>query len=98
MRIIGVSKDVWESGMSSRESAASYRLYAVYCAEKAREFLEPGRKLALLAMAQAWSRLAEQVDKSARYDADLAGDLAGNSAGPVRAEGPADVGGNQTIC
>jgi hypothetical protein len=45
--------------------------------------------LALLAMAQAWSRLAEQVDKSARHDPDM--------AGPVKAEGPTDVGSNQTI-
>ena len=80
--------------MSSRELGACYRLYAAYCAEKAQEILEPGRRLALLAMAQAWSRLAEQVDKSARYDA---GTLAGNLAGPVKAEGPTDVGSNQTI-
>lgn len=79
--------------MSSRELGACYRLYAAYCAEKAQEILEPGRRLALLAMAQAWSRLADQVDKSARYDADLAGNL----AGPVEAEGPTDVGSNQTI-
>jgi hypothetical protein len=83
--------------MSSRELAACYRLYAAYCAEKAQELLEPGRKLALLAMAQAWSRLAEQVDKSARYDADLAGDLTGDLAEPVKAEGPADAGSDQTI-
>jgi hypothetical protein len=83
--------------MASPELAACYRLYAAYCVEKAQESLEPGRKTALLAMAQAWSRLAEHIDKSVRYDADLTGDLAGNSAGPVKAEGPADVGSNQTI-
>jgi hypothetical protein len=51
--------------MSPNEMAACYRLYAAYCAEFAQADLEPGRKVALLDMAQAWARLAEQIDKSA---------------------------------
>jgi hypothetical protein len=46
--------------MSSGEVIA-YRLYAVYCVEIARELADPGRKAALLNMAQAWVALANQV-------------------------------------
>ncbi len=42
----------------------AYRLYAVYCVEIARELAEPGRKAALLSMAQAWVALADQVEKA----------------------------------
>ena len=49
--------------MSPGEAAASYRLYAVYCAEIAQTVSDSGRKVALLDMAQAWVRLAEHVDK-----------------------------------
>jgi hypothetical protein len=48
--------------MSPGEVAASYRLYAVYCAEIAQTLTDSGRKVALLDMAQAWARLAEHVD------------------------------------
>jgi hypothetical protein len=37
----------------------AYRLYAVYCVEIARELADPGRKAALLSIAQAWIVLAE---------------------------------------
>jgi hypothetical protein len=50
--------------MSPSEVAACYRLYAAYCAEFAQYPLEPGRKVALLNMAQAWARLADQVEKN----------------------------------
>jgi hypothetical protein len=50
-------------GMSPREAAASYRLYAVYCAEIAQTVTDSARKVALLDMAQAWAKLAEHVDK-----------------------------------
>lgn len=50
-------------GMSPGEAAASYRLYAVYCAEIAQTVTDSGRKVALLDMAQAWAKLAEHVDK-----------------------------------
>jgi hypothetical protein len=43
--------------------AASYRLYAVYCAEIAQTVTDSARKVALLDMAQAWAKLAEHVDK-----------------------------------
>jgi hypothetical protein len=49
--------------MPLSEVAACYRLYAVYCAELAQNSLEPGRKVALLNMAQAWVRLADQVER-----------------------------------
>lgn len=49
--------------MSSGEVIA-YRLYAVYCVEIAREFADPGRKAALLSIAQAWIVLADQVEKA----------------------------------
>lgn len=50
-------------GMSPGEAAASYRLYAVYCAEIAQTVTDSARKVALLDMAQAWARLAELADK-----------------------------------
>jgi hypothetical protein len=49
--------------MSPGESAASYRLYAVYCAEIAQTVTDSARRVALLDMAQAWAKLAEHVDK-----------------------------------
>ena len=49
--------------MSPGEAAASYRLYAVYCAEIAQTVTDSARKVALLDMAQAWAKLAEHVDK-----------------------------------
>lgn len=50
--------------MSPREVAASYRLYAAYCFEAARVTVDPGRRLALLNMAQAWTDLADATQKS----------------------------------
>ncbi len=50
-------------GMSPGEVIA-YRLYAVYCVEIARELADPGRKAALLGIAQAWIVLADQVEKA----------------------------------
>jgi len=54
--------------MSPGEAAASYRLYAVYCAEIAQTVTNPARKVALLDMAQAWAKLAEHVAKDAPPD------------------------------
>ncbi len=50
--------------MSRREAAASYQLYAAYCFEAARVMADPGRRLALLNMAQAWTDLADHTQKS----------------------------------
>jgi hypothetical protein len=49
--------------MSPAEAAASYRLYALYCAEIAQTVTDSARKVALLDMAQAWAKLAEHVDQ-----------------------------------
>jgi hypothetical protein len=49
--------------MSPGEAAASYRLYAAYCAEIAQTVTDSARRVALLDMAQAWANLAEHVDK-----------------------------------
>jgi hypothetical protein len=49
--------------MSLSKVAACYRLYAVNCAELAQDTLELGRRVALLNMAQAWVRLADQVER-----------------------------------
>jgi hypothetical protein len=54
--------------MSPGESAASYRLYAVYCAEIAQTVTDSARRVALLDMAQAWAKLAEHVDKDRPSD------------------------------
>jgi len=58
--------------MSRHELAAGYRLYAAYCAEVAREPVDPGRRAALLNMAQAWARLAEQLEAQAAAEASSA--------------------------
>jgi hypothetical protein len=42
----------------------AYRLYAVHCVEIARELADPGRKAALLSIAQAWIVLADQLEKA----------------------------------
>ena len=49
--------------MSPTELVACYRLYASNCMEFAQE-LAPGRRLALLDIAQAWLNLADQVAKN----------------------------------
>ena len=49
--------------MSPGEAAASYRLYAAYCAEIAQNVTDSARKVALLDMAQAWAKLAEHVER-----------------------------------
>jgi hypothetical protein len=54
--------------LSPREVAASYRLYAAYCGEVARDALDAGRKVALLNMAQAWAKLAERVENKSETD------------------------------
>jgi hypothetical protein len=61
LRICRSTHGTW--GMSPGEVAASYRLYAAYCAEIAQTVTDSARKVALLDMAQAWARLAEHVDK-----------------------------------
>jgi hypothetical protein len=54
-----------DEGMSPGEVIA-YRLYAVYCVEIARELADPGRKAALLSIAQAWLVLADQLETAGR--------------------------------
>jgi hypothetical protein len=44
----------------------AYRLYAVYCDGIARELADPGRKAALLSIAQAWIVLADQLETAGR--------------------------------
>jgi hypothetical protein len=51
--------------MSPSEMAACYRLYAAYCAEIAQDPVGPGRKAALLNMAQAWVKLADSIERHA---------------------------------
>jgi hypothetical protein len=58
-----VKVHVGTRGMSRGEAAASYRLYAAYCAEIAQTVTDSARKVALLDMAQAWAKLAEVADK-----------------------------------
>ena len=60
-----VRQTYWGWGMSPGEVIA-YRLYAVYCVEIARELADPGRKAALLSIAQAWIVLADQVERAGR--------------------------------
>lgn len=47
----------------SREDAACYRLYAANCVEIAQNVGETERRLFLFKMAQAWGRLADQVER-----------------------------------
>ena len=48
-------------------SANDYRVRAKLCQDIAREMDSPG-KLILLQMARAWLRLADQADRSRKYD------------------------------
>ena len=49
--------------MTGTELVAGYRLNAANCFDLAKEFPDPGRKLALLDMAAAWLRLAEITEE-----------------------------------
>ncbi|HTP93940.1 MAG TPA: hypothetical protein VMJ52_19505, partial [Xanthobacteraceae bacterium] len=77
---VSTSKDVRGPGMAPREVAACYRLYAAYCAEVAAGALPSARKVALLDMAQAWSKLADLTEKAAEQIADK--HLSHSSASP----------------
>jgi hypothetical protein len=57
------SKDVWGEAVSA-EDVACYRLYAANCVEIAENIPDTGRRVFLLRMAQAWGRLADQLEKS----------------------------------
>ena len=54
--------------MPGREAARQYRLRARHCLEIAGDLSDPKEKLAMLDMAQAWSKLAEQAKKNGRAD------------------------------
>lgn len=49
--------------MSPSNVAACYRLYAADCVERAQHVADSGHKVALLDLAQAWARLAEQIER-----------------------------------
>jgi hypothetical protein len=49
--------------MSPSSLAVCYRLYAADCVERAQHVVDSGHKVALLDMAQAWARLAEQIER-----------------------------------
>ena len=49
----------------SAEDVACYRLYAANCVEMAEQIADTERRVFLLRMAQAWTKLADQVAKSA---------------------------------
>jgi|GEM_PF-6490953 hypothetical protein len=49
-----------------KEDTACYRLYAANCLEIARRVSDTNRRLFLLKMAQAWGRLADQVENQFR--------------------------------
>lgn len=51
------------TGISPSSVVACYRLYAAYCVDSAQHVSDSGHKVALLDMAQAWSRLAEQIER-----------------------------------
>jgi hypothetical protein len=46
-----------------REAAACYRLYAANCLEIAENIRDRERRIFLLRVAQAWNRLADQVER-----------------------------------
>jgi hypothetical protein len=56
----------------SKEDVACYRLYAANCVELAERVSDGDRRLFLLRMAQAWGRLANQVEKNVPNNADAA--------------------------
>jgi hypothetical protein len=61
------SNDMRVLGMSARkEDVACYRLYAANCLEIAARVSDTDRRLFLLRMAQAWGKLADQVEKRCR--------------------------------
>jgi hypothetical protein len=49
----------------SAQDVACYRLYAATCIEIAEHIPDTQRRVFLLRMAQAWGRLADQVEKNA---------------------------------
>jgi hypothetical protein len=50
--------------MSSSDQAAVYRLNSAHCIDHSRHVKNPDKKAQLLAAAQAWRVLAEQVEKN----------------------------------
>ena len=56
----------------SKEDVACYRLYAANCVELAERVSDTERRLFLLRMAQAWARLADQVERNELNNPDEA--------------------------
>jgi hypothetical protein len=52
------------------EDVARYRLYAANCIESAEHVPDADRRVFLLRMAQAWIKLAEQVERNGEADPD----------------------------
>jgi hypothetical protein len=55
---------IWLGFMSSSDQAATYRLNSAHCIDRSRHVNNPDKKAQLLAAAQAWRVLAEQVEKN----------------------------------
>jgi hypothetical protein len=64
----------------NREDVACYRLYAANCAETAERISDTERKLFFLRMAQAWAKLAAQVERAAASDSEAHLDRYGDQA------------------
>jgi hypothetical protein len=77
-RLVAASKDIVGDMSAPRETVACYRLYAAHCLEIAENIPDRDRRIFLLRTAQAWTRLADHVEK---YGNDAAaGDGAGGSS------------------
>jgi hypothetical protein len=63
------------------DMAACYRLYAANCLEIAENIRERDKRIFLLRMAQGWSRLAEQIERTASEQDSAPND--GASASPA---------------
>lgn len=63
----------------TKEDVACYRLYAANCAETAERISDTERKLFFLRMAQAWAKLAAQVERAAESESEAQVDRYGGN-------------------
>jgi len=77
-----MSKDMGVRLPVRSEDIARYRLYAAACIESAEHVPDTDRRVFLLRMAQAWIKLAEQVERNGEADADDEGPELRSNPGP----------------
>jgi hypothetical protein len=78
-----MSKDMTAERVSNMSAAEQYRRNASECVAITAFFIDSHQRAAVLALAEAWNRLAEQADKNAQSVLSVTADAPPRSSGDV---------------